>query len=253
MSKKLFLTLFVFPYIAFANPTPFSGWYTSLGGGLVNYNLNLQQNLGAIPEGSPPLITTTINTNNYSNNIYGSFALGYDFHIKPQFVLGTELKSDLASSSISKPLSLMLNIFNLLEVATDSNIEYTNKYNFSLLLKPGYLPNNTTMLYAVIGGGMSRLKYSSSISGQAVPGNLVNSTNVSATNNSPTLTLGFGVDKYLTNNFSLGLEYNYLQYFNVPKLNQFQAFPSDGVDLFDNLQKVTLYRNTLELKLTYHF
>lgn len=147
----------------------------------------------------------------------------------------------------------ILNLFGLAQTKTASSVKYTNRYNFSLLFKPVYLANDTTLLYGVIGGGMSRLRYTTNTSSNLMPGNIVNSASDQTTKSSPTFTLGFGIDKYFTHHISLGLEYNYLRYLNVPKLNEYHAFPSDGIDIANDLQKVSLYRNTLELKLTYHF
>lgn len=268
MMKFNKLSIFTVAVLAMAGTayaaTPFQGFYANLGVGGINTNFNVSQTLSLVPLNYPPVGTQPFNQNNSDYDVIGSLGVGYTFLINPSFVLGAELNADIENAKTSNSNSTVVNIPESGGAGANLNNTTTNelKNNFAFLIKPGFvMDQGNTMVYGIIGPRWGNFETSTSSSFQlqgvdengAIAGNASNSHS----GYEPGLVLGAGIQKYIANNLSIGVEYQYTNYGHISTASSSGGIylPSgEKVATINNtINSIKVQTNVLSVNLMYHF
>lgn len=258
--KKLALfsfAAFMMAGTAYAANSPFQGFYAEVAAGGINSEFNLTQNsFIKTNDGNPPNVTLPGNTENYDNGGIGSIGVGYMLQVNPLIVLGAEATADVENAKITS-----YNSANESASGFGLNNSTTNelKNSFAVLFKPGFLLNQgNTLVYGLIGPRWGNFETSSSTSVQV--NNTSNATGNTGTSHSGYeigLALGAGIQQYISNNFSIGLEYQYTDYGNISTPSSSGPVTlSDGTNVAsvgNNITSNKAQTNVLTVNLMYHF
>lgn len=235
--------------------TPFQGFYANLGAGGINSEFDLNQTTNVtIPNTS---VNLPSNTENYDNGGIGSIGVGYMFLATPSVVLGVEASADIESAKTTNNDSINENIngFSLSNTTTNKL-----KNSFAILFKPGFVFNQgNTLVYGLIGPRWGNFETSTSSLFQ-LPIGVGEYVSASAGNSDSGyetgLALGAGIQQYITNGFSIGLEYQYTDYGHLSTPTSSGPIIANGENVgavSNNISSIKAQTNVLTLNLMYHF
>ena len=250
MKKVIFLLCCTAAQLGHA--APFTGFYLTgaIGGtnGQFDTSQNTEANLPALPVDLilPSEIDLT------ANNVAGLLAIGYSYQFANQFVLGLALEAGYTNITASNNAHLAV-LNGMPNIFLDSHIESTLTNDFSLLFKPGYVFNQSTLFYGLIGPRWGNFKTSTSVDFSLVGDGLDLSFpySDSVSGYEIGLTAGLGIQQNIVDHFHLGLEYVYTTYGNIDTPNASGDAGTLGTLTDSPNAKVTT--NTVMLGLTYQW
>jgi len=201
-----------------AGSPPFTGFFLNLGGGDIIASFDSQEEMAI----SIPTILNIVDNDNknlYDASSLGSFGLGYKQQITPYFVIGLTATADIEDAKISNNKSFQETMSQL---QVSKNLTAKLKNTFALLIKPSFIIARKNLLYVLVGPrwGNFRVLTKASYSQNLGFGNIM--TNILDTHNSGYkvgIAAGLGVEQYFCHGISLGLEYAFTSYGNIPISN----------------------------------
>lgn len=213
MKKTLIaLAIITASSIANADTRNFSGFNIGLGLDATSTNFKTDsvftQTFDELSSGS----YTENNDFGSKQKIIPSLSLGYNFAINEKFLLGIEGKYNLTKGPKSTN-SYSLDVFNGDESLNAANISTSiqQKNNWSLALKPGYVLNDKTMVYAKLSYHNSKSTITNSIGGfinESEEGSLTNSQTIKQKG----LGFGAGVEHNITKSLFVRAEIEQIRF-----------------------------------------
>jgi|ERR1700677_314082 len=265
MFKKILILTFptlAVAGVAYAN-TPFQGFYADLGVGGINTNFNLSQVVSIAPYDNSFTANAPYDPNNSDYGVTGSLGLGYTFLLTPSVTLGAEINADVEDATTTNNDSVNFNIPGTDGGGINASNTITNKLknSFAFLIKPGFLMDQgNTMVYGIIGPRWGNFETSTSSLFQINNGDGNGNAGGSAANSHSGydvgLVLGAGIQKYISNNLSVGVEYQYTNYGHISTPSSSGVIYSSGVGggtLSNTINSIKAQTNVLAVHLMYHF
>jgi outer membrane immunogenic protein len=207
--------------------------------------------------GTPTLFSTTANPN--VNGVVGGLQGGYNWQFSPKWVVGIEgdfnwtgeRASDPANASLSFPSGIGTGICDAHPICTTTITAATTndwKLNWfsTLRARLGYVPEESWLIYATGGLAVGEMGFSTSATatatitnsiGQVFPGFPVTASSAFSQNATRVgYAVGGGVEKMLSKNWSVKVEYLYLDWGSYTFLSG-TGFDTN-VKLHDNIVRV---------------
>ncbi len=248
---------------------PFQGAYIQGSLGIINANYKFPQQTSALLDGGLEEAQTSSSSNyNYANDVMASLALGYN-QIFSNYVLGLVAKASLTNAQVSTNINVNSSGDHpeLPHEILNTNIKVTFKDNYSLLIKPGILLDNTTLLYFLLGPTWGYYKVSDQASFShsilvTPPGTVYGingATSSSSSGYKLGVTAGIGIEKYLSQKVGIGVEYDYAYFGHLASIastgNITTAAPGLGTigTIHSQLNHVTLQTNAFMFNVFYNF
>lgn len=237
MKKYSFLLLFLIAQTVQASPA-LTGFYAkgAVGGTLLD--LEIKQSFNANIPGTISLISPS-DVNFEARTASGLLGAGYSYQFHNHVVLGAEVTAGLLNADLTH--TQVVTVFgNTLTGKLETKL--TN--DFAILFKPGYVIEHHTQIYALIGPRWGNFK-------STLDTNLLGSIKTDKVSGYELgITAGVGLDHFITDNLSLGLEYAYTNYGDIKSLMTTDAI--GGIPITDTAD-LKASTNTFQITLSYHF
>lgn len=183
-----------------------TGFYVGggIGTGSSNYELG-----GSYSD--PPISASLDLPELGGNGMLGSVRAGYDHQINENFVVGASL--DALFSDVTNDTNVNLSGDFIGGVAAETlNLDYELSPSeiYTIAVRAGYLGNDTTMLYGLV--GYSRGTFEGDLNGSFSIDGSSESGSTSYNFDLNGMTVGFGMETMLSGNLSLGIEYRYTDF-----------------------------------------
>ena len=241
----------------------FQGIYGSVNVGMIQSYEKLQHDIDiSFPAGPTTLenLTVTHNPQVYLNHIsaLGGLSLGYAFMMNPGFSLGAEFRGTIQHLDMQQGTNVNINKIHT-QSAFVSRVKMDSSY--ALLAKLGWVLTPAAQIYGLVGPQWSIFSFNGSGNLFAPPGPGTLHANFNAQNSMHKwgYLLGLGFECGITENGSLGLEYNFAHYglLNVPQLLEgdlFVALPphTPGTNIHAQ-NSVKMLMNSIMLRYSYYF
>lgn len=188
-----------------------TGFYVggSIGRGSSNYEIDGSYSNG---NSSPP-ISASINLPDLGGDgMIGSVRVGYDYQRSESLIVGASIDASFSDVVNDTNLNLSANFAGEADAET-LNFEYELSPSkiYTIAGRVGYLANETTMLYSLL--GYSRGTFEGNLSGSlTVDGNPAGNVSSSYDFELDGVTVGFGIDTMLAGNLGFGIEYRYTSF-----------------------------------------
>lgn len=228
------------------SPAPFNGFYVTGGLGGTTGQFDLSQELVMNVSG---LGVSSINQSTHhdarATQFAGILGMGYSYQLDSLWVGSLEFTAGFTGATAS-----FHNDSNLNSVYTlNSKVESTLKNDFALVVKPGLIINRYTQFYALLGTRWGN--FETKTSSQAI----ANTDSSSGSNSKSAYVIGFtvgiGVERFFTDHWSLGLEYAYTTYGDIPDATN--QYASGTIASVTNEVTGTASSNNLMLDVRYRF
>lgn len=182
-----------------------TGFYVSGGIGMGSSNYELGLSYSASASSTPSSLDFP---DLGGEGMIGSIRAGYDHQVNEKFILGAHI--DAAFSQIINDTNLSLSA-DLIGSEFDFGYDLSPSTIYTLAGRAGYLANETTMLYGLL--GYSQGNFEGVLSGSFMGGeSQEESETLSYTFERDGVTVGFGMETILAANLSLGIEYRYTRF-----------------------------------------
>lgn len=233
---------------------PFNGAYVNLGIGGTNLGTEVEQ-ASSFNDVDGGAIQTNIG-HVYNNKFASSIGLGYNFPIAEKFSIGIEATGNFtnaktSSSSVFYAEDTVTND----AIALQQNIDVKLSNDFALLIKPSFAIDSQTRFYGLIGPRWGKFKTSYNATFADKDAGVIStaSNNNSKSGYVTGFTVGAGIERYLGQNFGIGLEYTYTNYGKLPKPSDTSSVLGATESFDTELGKVKAQTNSVFLKVFYHF
>lgn len=250
--------------VASPAPVPFDGFYLGAGIGGSNSNFNINETVDLEPvdltSGTPIFnIQLPHNASIYADSFVGNFDAGWGKVFHKNLYLGIEVNDtvqDLESSDVMNVNELN----SMLSIGTNTDVELKNQVGVTL--DPGIIFHQDTLLYGKIGPAWGHFNVSGSANyAQAIFTPVVLSADSSYDQDlgyECGLMLGIGMEHYISQHFTLRLEYDHTDYGALTDINNSGSVVSSdpGVPLggeITNDVDVDGDQNQILLSLNYYF
>lgn len=238
-----------------ASALPFNGFYVMGGIGAATGIINDDELTLASLTGSIIDLALPSEPNLYGDSISGLMEIGYTHQLNNHFVLGAALTANYDNIEIHKTSTGGI-------VPTDSTIDLLSRFEtslsneFALLFKPGYVWGQNTLFYGLIGPRWGNFVTNTHMQFTlpAGPGSIISFFDGDTVHGYELgLTLGAGIKQVVHDHLSIGLEYAYTTYGEIPGPHTFSSsdFGGGTVLTLENTHKLHAYTNTLMFTLTY--
>lgn len=251
--KKAFLVLsLTLSSTAFAEP--FDGFYVGAGVGGVKMNTE-----NAVKQSLTTPLFSVINTHaldieNNDKSWLGSLNLGYGKTFNQTLYLGLDAAAQFESIDMGFDTQYLDNSIN-----TSTYLKGFNKLDNELALTfmPGFVIKQKTLIYGKIGPTWGHFDNRIE-SGYEINNGLLSSYGSLHEENKryhTGLRLGAGIEHFVSDSFSVKLEYLNNNYFDVETLNAENTFtgPALNASQLAVSDKVHAYNNSIMLGINYHF
>lgn len=254
----LILSLSLVSLTTFA--TPFSGFYAGAGIGGSQISFKTTQHIQIAPVfGGTPIFNIVIASHPdlTDQSLAGNLEVGFSHVFNQHFYLGLEADADTQSLSDSNPVSVN-EIISTIAINGNTKAQLTNE--FAVTLDPGIVIGQNTLFYGKIGPAWGNFdvkgssSYSQNIGGFATVGG---STGFKDDGYQEGLRLGLGVERYISSQFSLKLEYLHTGYDTIHSANQdvtsIGATVPGVTGSLSHSAKVEANNNSVMLGVNFHF
>jgi len=237
-------------HLAYASHNNFNGPYVGIGLRVVHQSSKFTDTLTADVPSSTIYIPMNKNGSGSANSLLGNLNAGYSKLINPAAYLAFEARINF--DSLKSTTSINSATTSGSTLVSQINLSHTLKKlspSFVVAFKPGILLSPKTSIYGVVGTEVSKFKLSSQATFMLLGSNIAASGSKSSTRYG--LLLGAGINSYIYNNISMGLEYNYVNYGKIGTPNPTSTVPGTNDTLSIN-SKMKVQTNSFIAKLTYH-
>lgn len=193
--------------VASVNDFEWTGFYVGGGIGWGSSNYEIDGSYSSVNPSAP--VSASLDLPDLGGDgMIGSLRVGYDYQASENLILG---------ATIDRYMSNVVNDTNF-NVSGGADAEVLNfEYDLSpskiytISGRVGYLANETTMLYSLL--GFSRGTFEGNLSGSlTVDGSPSGNVSSSYDFELDGVTVGFGIDTMLSGNLGFGIEYRYISF-----------------------------------------
>lgn len=248
-SSAVFSASFGNPVVVANEGSPFNGFYIGADIGTAIIQANTIQNFTASGDSTVGTVLIPMKANVTEKSLMGQLDVAFGYVFKEHYYLGLEGSGSLESLNPKATLAVSDN---------EGDAEVYSKVNlnreYALTLNPGFVVQNNTLFYGKAGATWGDFDVKSgfesglsSISGNDFSGSFGTQHEGTETG----LLLGLGIERFITQHFSLKLEYDYADYGDIhcpPKIltvNSNSAVYTNKADSVNN--------NTILFGVNYHF
>jgi opacity protein-like surface antigen len=249
MKKPFFLSLLTLCPLAMGAPQAFfNGFIVSgaFGGTTAQFDYTQSINFNEIITD----VTIKNQSNLFANTPAGLVSLAYSYQSVNNFVVAGAFTAGYGYAKLNDQLVEIFSPNTFLEQDDIVKIDAHLTNDFSLVVKPGYVFDKTTLLYGLIGPRWGNFKTKIKTTSD-----LFLSPNINASSQSGYecgLTLGLGIQQLVNPRYSWGLEYAYTTYgqISAPKFSGIvPAFTGDII--YTNNSTLDASSNTLMFLIAY--
>lgn len=237
----------------------FRGFYSSLSAGGVQTAAKIDTATSAlVTVGVAESFATPLTSRDWNNSGTGALTLGYGDFIANNFHLAGEIFVNVARRHNSQNISsLVTEGADALALGTITSAKLRN-WEYGVDLKPGYLYNPCSMVYARVGAAFNRLTVDSASALNNVAGGAQADSFVSFSDDRSRagLRLGLGLEHAMTPNLSFIADYIYTHYGRVSANGAADAFSPGGATVALGLQDTAsarLHSQSATIGLKYYF
>lgn len=259
--KKGFLglSLLLTPLAIYA--TPFNGFYAGAGIGGSQAHFDTQQRIEISPQVFGTQIFDIILSSNpdlTDQSFAGNIDVGFSHLFKQHFYLALEADANTQSLSTSNPMTIN-EVISPLVIAGKTQVQLTNE--FAVTLNPGFVLGENTLFYGKIGPAWGDFDVKGSSSYSQNLGGLVtlsSATHFKQQGYEDGVRLGLGVERYISPQFSLKLEYLHTDYGTIRSDKQtFNSLSATTPVILSGFlshsAKIDAADNAVMLGIHYHF
>lgn len=241
MKKLCLFVLALTTHAAFASHPVISGFYLEAALGGTQLEVDLEQSLTGNSPGNF-IADFPVQTELGNGNTAGWLGVGYAYPLKNHLVFGVEATAGFDNPRLTHQDGLLSG--NLVK----GKIETKLKNDFALLFKAGYLIMGHTQIYGLVGPRWGN--FQSSLATEIAPNP---EFSVEHSGYELGITAGLGMEHWISNHLTAGLEYSYTSYGSLETLSASALINPSSPALISDVAEQKASTNTIVAKLAYHF
>lgn len=262
-TRALFLLLLTPTLLMAANPKykkPLQGLYLKAGVGDTIAQFDTTQTYGVSLLANNPANNQTYNIDanhqSQGTQFSGLIGIGYLYQIDALWVISGEFTANFTNAEAAYKNDLYF-FAKAYDLTSRSTFNYTN--DFAILIKPGLAIQQQTQFYALLGARWGNFKTTTEDTSSI---ELIDAHASAGLSNSSSayelgFTVGVGVERLITKNWGVALEYAYTAYSKFPSVNGSFAF-DPGVNQYyyasaNESVSGSAAVNTIMLEITHRF